>query len=144
MGRVGAVFVHSDRFQGVVHAAADLLRRYAEILRRKGHILLYHVGNHLVVGILKDHAHRAADIQKPLLIGGIQPEDVYAAAFRQKDGVKMLGEGGFSAAVVTKNRHKAALLNIQIQAFKDTNRFSLVLGRIGEAQLFGGDCVAHR
>ena len=144
MGRVGAVFVHSDRFQGVVHAAADLLRRYAEILRRKGHILLHHVGDQLVVGILKDHANRAADVQKPLLVGGVQSEDVDAAALRQKHGVKMLGKGGFAAAVVAKDCHKAALLNIQVQALKDADRFSFILRRVGEAQLFGGDRIAHR
>ena len=65
-------------------------------------------------------------------------------ALRQKNGVKMLGKGGFAAAVVAKDRHKAALLNIQVQALKDSDRFSFVLRRIGEAQLFGGDRVAHR
>ena len=144
MGRVGAVFVHTNGLQSVVHAAADLLARYAEVLRCKGHVLLHHVGDHLVVGILEDHAHRAADVQEPLLVGGVQAKDVDAAALRQKNGVKMLGEGGFAAAVVAKDCHKAALLNIQVQAFKDTDRLSFVLCRIGEAQLFSGDRVAHR
>ena len=49
---VEAVIVHFHSLKGVVHTAANLFRRYAEILRAKRHILLDNAGHQLVVWVL--------------------------------------------------------------------------------------------
>ena len=54
--RIGPVFVHADGAERIVDAPADLLRRDTEVFGREGHILLDHVRDDLVVGVLKDHA----------------------------------------------------------------------------------------
>ena len=43
MRRMFAVFIHANELRRLVYAAADLLRRHAEVFRRERHILLDHV-----------------------------------------------------------------------------------------------------
>ena len=50
------VFPHAHGFEGIVHAAADVLRRHAEVFKAKGAVLLHHGGDDLVVRVLEDHA----------------------------------------------------------------------------------------
>ncbi len=82
MGRVGDKLAHTHGGQGIVHPAADLLRGHAQVLRGKGHVLLHHVGDDLVVRVLEHHAHPAADLQKQFLVGGVHALHVHLAAGR--------------------------------------------------------------
>ena len=50
---------HAHRLQRLLHPAADFQWFHPQILRTKGHIVLHHGSNQLVVGILEDHAHLA-------------------------------------------------------------------------------------
>ena len=109
--RVQTVVIHPDELQCLVHASADFLRGNAEVLRRKGNILFYDVGDHLIIGILEHHADRAADVDQKRLVGRVHAEYLHTAALRQEDRVKMLCQRGFAAAVVAEDGDKAALLD---------------------------------
>ena len=80
--RVQTVVIHPDELQCLVHASADFLRGNAEVLRRKGNILFYDVGDHLIIGILEHHADRAADVDQKRLVGRVHAVDVHLAAVR--------------------------------------------------------------
>jgi len=111
MGGVLPIVVHLHLFQGAVYSPADLRAGNAQILRAEGHILLHHVGNDLVVRVLEDHAYAPADGKDPILVGGIDAADVDLAAGGKQNGIKVLGKGGFSAAVGAKDCYEAPLLN---------------------------------
>jgi len=144
MRRVLAVVVHADEPERLVHAAADLVRGYAEILGREGDILLHHVGDDLVVGVLEDHADAAADLQQQILIPRVHAVDRHAATLRQQDRVEVFGQRRLSAAVVAQDRHKAALLDREVKSLEYHLIFLLVLPRVGIDELVCNNCLfAH-
>ena len=116
--RVRAVFIHPHLPQRLIDAAANFIRRDAEVFRRERHVLLDHVRDDLVVRVLKHHADAAPDLQQQRLILRIHAPDVHATALRQQNGVKMLGERGLSAPVVPQHRHKAPLLDREVEIVK--------------------------
>ena len=132
MRRVHAEIIHAHLLESGVHPLADLLRGDAQILRREGHVVLHHVGDDLVVRILENHAHGAADVQELVLIGGVHVPDPDLAGGGQEDGVHVLEQGGFSGAVVAQDGHKASLGDLQIHAAED---LPLPLG-VGEVYVF--------
>ena len=97
---MAGVICHAHRLQCVIHPPADLLRGHSQVLRGKSHILLYHIGNDLVIGVLKHHAHAAAYLQQKSLVRRVHSLHPHLAAGGQQDGVHMLGQGGFPGAVV--------------------------------------------
>ena len=109
MGRVIAVMVHTHLFEGIIHPLADHRCGNTQVLRAKCHILLHHVGNDLVIGILENHPHSSAHSDQQLGVGGVHSADVHLSATGKQNAVKMLGKGGFSAAVAAKNSNKGAL-----------------------------------
>ena len=124
---VGAVVVHPDGPERVVDALPDLLRRDAEVFRRKGDVLLYDIGDDLVVRVLEDHADVLPDGEKHRLVLRIHAVDRHAAACGQENGVKMLGKRRLAAAVMSEHGDKASLLNGQAQAVEDDMRLAAVL-----------------
>ena len=75
--RVTRELLHPDGGERVVDAAADLLRRYAEVLRREGDVLLHHVRDDLVIRILEYHADAAADLEQTRLVARVHPLDIH-------------------------------------------------------------------
>ena len=75
MGGMFPVLIHIHLLQGLVHPAADLGAGNAQILRAKCHILLHHIGNDLIVRVLKHHSHVPADHHEPRFIGSVDPAD---------------------------------------------------------------------
>ena len=110
-----AVFIHAHGLQRRIHALPDLLARHAEILRRKGDILLNDIRHDLVVRVLEHHAHRLANGKQQRFVLRVHTVDRDAAARGQQNRVEMLGERRFAAAVVAEHGDKAARLNGQIQ-----------------------------
>ena len=143
MRRMMAVFIHTDLLQRLVHPAADLLRRNAEILRGKGDVLLDHIGDHLIVRVLEDHAHRPADVEQEGFVLRVHAEHRDTSALGQKDRVHMLCQRGFAAAVAPQHRHKTPLFDAQIKILKHRHRRFAGLRGIGEAQIFCNDCFTH-
>ena len=137
--RVHAKFIHPHLFERRVHPPADLLRRHAEILRREGYVVLDDVGDDLVVGVLKHHAHRAAHPEKLLLVGSVDPVYQHPALRGQQNCVQVLGERRFAGAVVAEHRHKRAGPDLQIQVLQRRLR----LAGVGIAQMFDFDNRFH-
>ncbi|MPN17682.1 hypothetical protein SDC9_165037 [bioreactor metagenome] len=113
---------HAHRAQSLVHPAADFCRGDAQIFRREGHVLLHHVGHNLIVWILEHHPNPAADVQQPILVGGVHPLHQHPARGGQKNGVKGLCQRRFPGAVVPQNHHKGALFNVQVHAPQGPHR----------------------
>lgn len=130
--------VHSNGLQRVVHPAADLLGRDPQVLRSKGHILFHHVGYDLVIRVLEHHAHRTADGQEKLLVGGVHPVHIDLAPGGQEDRVEVLGQGGLAAAVVSQHCHEGALLNAQRDPVQHDGSHALG-SDIGEADVLRMD-----
>ena len=138
MGGVFPELIHSNGLQGVVHPAADLLGRDAQVLWGKGNIFLHHIGHDLVVRVLEHHAHGAADRQEKFLVGGVHPIHIDPASGGQKDGIEMLGQGGLTAAVVAQHCHEGAFLNAQRDPVQHDGSHALG-GDIGEADVLRVD-----
>ena len=132
---MGAVFVHADLLQSLVHALADLRARHAEVFRGEGHVVLNHVGDKLVVRVLEDHADAAADLKNLVLLAAVDPVDNDAAGIGREDRVHMLGKRGFTAAVMAEDGDKAALVDLEIYP---AEAFQFVPG-VGEMHLFEAD-----
>ena len=137
MRRVLCKFLHADGAQRVFHAPPDLLRRHAEVLGREGHVLLHHIRDDLVVGVLEHHAHAAADLEQQRFVHGVHAVDAHPAARGQQHGVEGLGERGFSAAVVAEDDGEAPALDGERHAVKRKRRLLVFLARgIGIGQVF--------
>ena len=76
MGRVFTEFVHSNLLQRIIHSLANGRTGNTQILRAKGHILLYHVGNDLVIRILEDHTDGASNTNELVFVGSIHAEHI--------------------------------------------------------------------
>ena len=105
------LFIDAGQLHGLVNAGADLLGRNAEVLRRKGDILLHDGGNDLVVRVLEYHAHLLAHIVEMILVAGVHPFDQHRARLGQEDRVEVLGQRGFAAAVGPQYSHELAAVD---------------------------------
>ena len=103
--------VDARHLHGVVHPAAHLLGRNAQVLQRESHVFFHHCGNDLVVRVLEHHAHGLADVVNFALVGGVHPLHQHSACLRQEDGVELFGQGGFAAAVGTQHGDELAPLD---------------------------------
>ena len=110
-----------------------LLLAAGQIFQRKSDIFLHHGGNNLVVRALEHHAHGLADIVDLVLVFGVHPLHQHSAALRQKDGVEVLGQRGFSTAVGPQHCHKFAPLHLSRHAVQGVVRLFRV---IAELQIF--------
>ena len=137
MGCMAGEFRHAHRRQRVVHAAANLLARDAQILRGEGHVLLHHVGNDLVIRVLEHHAHAAADLQQQGLVPGVHTLYIHRAAAGQQHRVHMLGQSGFAGAVMAQHHHEAAPFNGQRYILQRDGGGLSLLRRIGEGEMLG-------
>ena len=131
--RVQAKIIHADLLERGIHPRAYFLRRDAEVLGREGHVVLDDVGDDLVIGILKDHAHRGAHGQEIVLVGRVHAVDVHLAAGRQQDGVEVLGERALAGAVVPQHGHERAARDLEREV---AERGPLLAG-VGKGQMFG-------
>ena len=136
MGRMGPILVHAHLLQRIVHTMADHGACDAQIFGRKGHVLLHHVGNDLVVGVLEDHAHAAPDGDQQLLVGGVHAVDMAGSAAGQQNGIEMLGKGRLARAVGAQDGNEAALLDLQIEVFKDLHALSRLQTGIAVGEIF--------
>ena len=66
-----ALFIDARQLHGLVDAGADLLGRHAEVLRRKGYVLLDDGRHDLVVGVLEHHADLLAHIVEMVFVAGV-------------------------------------------------------------------------
>ena len=78
-----ALFIDARQLHGLVDAGADLLGRYAEVLRRKGHVLLDDGRHDLVVGVLEHHADLLAHIVEMVLVAGVHALDQHGTGLGQ-------------------------------------------------------------
>ena len=113
MRRVQAEVIHADLLQGCIHPCAYFLRRHAEVLRREGHIVLDDVCDDLVIGVLKDHAHRGAHGQKVIFVRRVHAVNIHLAAGRQQDGIEELGRCALARAVVPEDGHERAARDLE-------------------------------
>ena len=127
MGCVGAVGAHAYDLQSLVHPTADLIGGDTQIFRRKGHVLLHHVGDDLVIWVLKHHPHRAPHFQPLLVPAGVHAIDVDCAAAGQENGIHVLGQRGLAAAVVPQDGHKGASLDFQGNVLEDLDGLAFFL-----------------
>ena len=133
MGCALTVFVDAGHLHGVVHPAAHLFLRHAEVFQRKGHVLFHHSRHDLVVRVLEHHAHGLADIVEFLFVCGVHALHIHLAALRQQNGVEVLRQRGFAAAVCTQHRHKLPALYLRRYAVQRIDR---LLGIVAELQIF--------
>ena len=131
--RVQAKVIHTDLPEGGIHPRAYFLRRDAEVLGREGHVVLDDVGDDLVIGILKDHAHRGAHGQEILFVRRVHAVDIHLAAGRQQDGVEVLGERALAGAVVPQHGHERAARDLE----REVAERGLRLAGVGKGQVFG-------
>ena len=136
------VGVHVDGLQRIVHPLADFSGRDAQVFRGEGHVLFHHVGYNLVVRVLEHHAHRAADVQQAVLVGGVDAVHVNRPSGGQKDGVHVLGQSRFPAAVVAQDGHEGALFNGQGHSVQH-HRGDALGGGVGEVKIIGTDNGGH-
>ena len=120
----------------VIHPAADFFRRHPKVFQGKGHILFHHGGNNLIVRVLKHHAHPLADVIQARLIRGGDALHRHGAAFRQQNGVEVLGQCAFSAAIGPQHRHKFAFFHGHAGSVHGPD---ILLVIVAEPHLIGAD-----
>ena len=130
------VLVHIHLLQRLIHPLADHGTGYAQVFRAEGHILLHHIGNNLVIRVLENHAHLPADGDDSVLLGSVHAAHIHFAPAGKQNGIEMLGQSGFSAAVAAQNGHKRAFFNGNIQVLKYGNAGRVVHARILICQMF--------
>ena len=113
--------------------SAHLVLRHTEVFQRKGHVLFHYGGNDLVVRVLEHHAHGLADIVELLFVCGVHALHIHLAALGQQNGVEVLGQRGFTAAVCTQHRHEFPVLYLRRYAVQRVDR---LLGIVAELQIF--------
>ena len=138
--RMAGKITHTHRLQRIVHPLTNFLRRNAQIFRGKGHILLHHVGDDLVIRVLEHHAHPPPDLQQHRLVMGIHPLYIHRPARWQQHGVHVLSQSRFPGAVMPQHHHEAALLDAEAHAPQRRLAPLALLRRIGEGQVL---CFDH-
>ena len=96
-----------------------------------------------IVWILENHTNLTADSDQLILIGRVQPADPNLAAGGQQNGIEMLGQGGFSAAVGAQDGHKGAFFHGQIHIFKHHNTRLIVHTGVGIGKIFNRNNIAQ-
>ena len=135
--RMAGVFLHAHSLQSIVHPLADFLRGHTQVLRGKGHILLHHIGYDLVIRVLEYHSDSAAHLQQKRRVRRVQPLHPNRSAGGQQHRIHVLGQSGFTRAVVAQNRHKAPLLDLQLHLPQGGGLLpSPLLRRVGEREMF--------
>ena len=76
----------------------------------------------LVVRVLEHHAHGLADVVNFVIVGGVHAFHIHLAAFRQQNGVEVLCQRGFAAAVGPQHRHELAALHLRGHAVQRVDR----------------------
>ena len=122
--------VDAGHLHGLIHSAAHLVRRHTQVLQRKGHILFHHGGHDLVIRVLEHHAHRLADVVELAVVAGVHVFHIDLAAFRQQDGVEVLSQRGFAAAVGTQHGHELAALHACRYAVQRINGLFVVIAEL--------------
>ena len=141
--RLPPVFVHTDRFERVVHALSDLRGRHAHVLERKRHVLFDDRGDQLVIRVLEHHGHGLAHLVGVVLIARVHHIDIAHAAGRQADGVEAARERTLARAVVPQHGDELAAFDGQVHALEHGHGKLAFLDRIGVLQVFGFDDFTH-
>ena len=108
-----AEFVHSHRLQAFFHTFPDLLRGNSHVLRAKAHILFYHLTDDLIIRVLENHSGFLSDIPKLIFLFGVHTIYPDSTLGRIKNRIHMLGQCGFSGTVMSQDRNKITLSDIQ-------------------------------
>ena len=93
---------HAGALHGPLHPAAHLFRPKAQIHRTKGDVTVYVRREELVVRVLEDDAHPAAQVHQALFVvahRGIVHQ--HRAALRPEDSVQVEKQRGFARAVAS-------------------------------------------
>ena len=93
------------------HAGAQFLRRHAQVLGAKRHVVLDERGHELVVRVLEHHAHARAHVVDVLGIRRVEAVDRNAARVGDQKRVEVLRERGLARAVTAKHAREAAARN---------------------------------
>ena len=125
-----AFFVDTGQLHGLVDAGADLLRRYAEVFRRKGHVLFNDGRYDLVVGVLEHHADLLTYIVEVIFVAGVHPLDQHRARFGQQNGIEMLCQRGLAAAVRAQHGHELAPPDLHGDAVERVARLLRVIAEL--------------
>jgi len=78
-GRRRAVLLHADGFERETDALPDLFPRHADIFGAERHVVLHDGGDHLVIGILKDHTRVFADLEGLFIVRSVHAEHFHLA-----------------------------------------------------------------
>ncbi|MPN11017.1 hypothetical protein SDC9_158315 [bioreactor metagenome] len=108
---------------------------HAKVFKPESHILAHHGGDDLVIRVLEHHAAALADLPGIFIIRRIHAADKDLAGRRRIQAVEQLGDRRLAGAVVTKQGHKLAPLDIQA----DIVNGELLALFIGKAQVLQAD-----
>jgi len=120
---------HPHRLEGHTDAAPDLRGRKAEVARAEGHVLLDAHPHDLVVGVLEDHAHAAADLSVGLRVFRAEAVDQDLALLRDEQGIEVLHQGRLAAPVGADDGQVLPLGDLQAHPLKDGGAFRFISGR---------------
>ena len=111
------------------HARGDLVFRHTVVFQPEGHVLAHDRGHELVVRVLKHHADFAP--QRPAVggVGSVHAVDGQRAVLQRQQGVEVLDERGFAAAVVPEHGHKLAGGNVQLRTVEGAAAARPVVGK---------------
>ena len=135
-----ACHVHGGERRG--HARGDLVFRHAVVFQPEGNILTHDRGHELVVRVLKHHADFAP--QRPAIggVGSVHAVDGQRAVLQRQQGVEVLDERGFAAAVVPEHGHKLAGGNVQLRTVEGAAAARPVVGK-SNVVCINHDRIAH-
>ncbi len=120
-----AIGLHLHAVERPIDAAQNLRARHAQVFRAKGDILLDDGRHDLVVGVLEDHADRAANVAQAGALLGVPGFDPHVAAVGQQQRIEMLGQRRLARPIVSQQHDILALLDGQIDAAQRLARCDL-------------------
>ena len=135
MGGTLGIALQSHGGQGLGGAALHLRQTQPQIQGAEGYLALHGDGQNLVLRLLKDDAHPAAQFQQILLFPGhglSVTEDF--SGFRLQNPVAQQKKGGLSRAVAAKHRHTFAFFNANAQVFHGVGAVGVGVGYVFQPQ----------
>ena len=141
--RMERVLAHAHLCQSLIHTVADFRSRNTEIFRTKCHILFHNICYDLVVRILENHTHIAADGNQLIFIGSIHAADPDFSATGQQNRIKMLCKCGLTTAIAAENRNQTSFFDSQVHILKHNRAGCVINARISKAKVLRFDNFTH-
>lgn len=135
MGRTVRIFTHLDGIEGGGYARANFRGGYAQVLRPEGGVFLDEGGNHLVFGVLEDHADLRANLREQLFGGCVFAIHKHLASGGQEQGVAVARQGGLARSIGAKEGDPFTAVDGEGDVFKRR------LGRFRAARVAVGDAI---